>query len=202
MTNALRVYRIPFSTNVERIALAAACKGIELEWIDVDPEDRSAVVAVSGQPLVPVLDHEGRIVFDSTAILYYLDELGPEPRLFRTREIEIFVDWFNRVWKVPPNEIEAEWLNPEPDATRVAELGAEMTRALDLFERLLAGREHLFGDFSAADCAAFPFLKYALDDNEDDSEPFHQILREFQPLGEEHARLAAWIRRVDEYPRA
>ena len=47
------VYRIPFSTNVERVALAAGHKGVEIEWIDVDAADRSPVEAVSGQPLVP-----------------------------------------------------------------------------------------------------------------------------------------------------
>ena len=65
----MRVYRIPFSTNVERVALAAGHKGIELEWVDVDPADRSPVVAVSGQELVPVLDDDGTIVFDSPLIL-------------------------------------------------------------------------------------------------------------------------------------
>jgi glutathione S-transferase len=148
-----------------------------------------------------VLDDDGRIVFDSTAILYYLEELRPEPRLFPTADVEIFVDWFNRVWKGPPNEIEAERRKAAPDERRIAELGASMTASLDLFDRLLDGREHLFGDFSAADCAAFPFLKYALDRNEVDDEPFHEILREFQPI-DGHSRLEAWIRRVDEYPRA
>ena len=47
----LRCYRIPFSTNVERVALAA---GQGLEPVDVDPGDRSPVETVSGQ-LVPVL---------------------------------------------------------------------------------------------------------------------------------------------------
>ena len=133
-----------------------------VEWIDVDPADRSPVVAASGQELVPVLDHDGRIVIDSTAILHHLDELEPARELFRTPEIELFVDWFNRVWKVPPNAIEAERRAPTPDETRIAELGAELTASLDLFERLLDGRDYLFGGFSAADCAAFPFLKYAL----------------------------------------
>jgi glutathione S-transferase len=197
----LRVYRIPFSTNVERVALAAAYKGIELEWVDVEAEDRSPVVAVSGQRLVPVLDDDGRIIVDSTAILYRLDERQPEPQLFPSAEVEIFVDWFNRVWKAPPNAIEAERSKADPNEGRIVELGAEITSTLDLFERLLDGREHLFGAFSAADCAAFPFLKYALDRNEADDEPFHEILREFQQLdGQE--RLAAWIRRVDTYPRA
>jgi maleylpyruvate isomerase len=196
----LRVYRIPYSTNVERVALAAGRKGMAIEWIDVDPDDRSAVVTESGQRLVPVLDHDGRIVFDSTAILHYLDELQPEPRLFPSAEVELFVDWFNRVWKAPPNAIEAERQRDEPDRARIDALGAELTSSLDLFERLLEGREFLFGGFSAADCAAFPFLKYAVDENENDDEPFHQILREFLPL-DGHARLAEWIQRVDALPR-
>jgi maleylacetoacetate isomerase len=197
----LRVYRIPFSTNVERVALAAAYKGLALDWIDVDPRDRSFVVEASGQELVPVLDHDGRIVFDSTAILFYLDELQPEPKLFRTPEIELFVDWFNRVWKVPPNAIDAERRAAAPDEDRIAQHGTEMTVSLDLIDRLLSGRDFLFGDFSAADCAAFPFLKYAVDHTPDDDEPFHEILREFLVL-DGHARLRGWIGRVDALPRA
>jgi glutathione S-transferase len=59
----MRVYRIPYSTNVERVALALAHKSIPVDWVDVDPDDRSAVVALSGQDLVPVMqtDH-GEVV--------------------------------------------------------------------------------------------------------------------------------------------
>ena len=68
----MRLYRIPFSTNVERVALALAHKGLEAEPVDVDPADRSPIVAASGQSLVPVLEDEGRVVSDSTHILEYL----------------------------------------------------------------------------------------------------------------------------------
>jgi glutathione S-transferase len=202
----LRLYRIPFSTNVERVALALGHKGMKVEWIDVDPHDRGEVERVSGQPLVPVLVDGGRVVVDSTAILRHLEELQPEPRLFpwrpaRRAELDIFLDWFNRVWKRPPNEIEAERARPQPDQGRIAALGRELSDALAVFEALLDGREHLFGEFSAADCAAFPFLKYAVDRNEEDDEPFHEILREFQPLDGRYPRLEAWIRRVDRRPR-
>jgi maleylacetoacetate isomerase len=202
----LRVYRIPFSTNVERVALALGHKGIEVDWIDVDRANRSEVEQLSGQRLVPVLVDDDRVVVDSTAILRYLEELEPEPRLFpaqaaRRAELDVFLAWFNRIWKRPPNEIEAERAQPRPDEERIAALGRELSAALDLFEALLDGREYLFGDFSAADCAAFPFLKYALDRNEDDDEPFHEILREFQVLDGRYPRLEAWIRRVDGAPR-
>jgi glutathione S-transferase len=78
----IRVWRIPFSTNVERVALALAHKGLPVEWVNADPSDRSAVIAVSGQPLVPVLEEDGKVVADSTAILEYLEERKPEPPLY------------------------------------------------------------------------------------------------------------------------
>jgi glutathione S-transferase len=203
----VKIYRIPFSTNVERVALAAGHKGLEVDWVDVDPADRSEVERVSGQPLVPVLVEDGRVVVDSTEILRYLEARTPDPPIFpgepsRRAAVDIFLDWFNRVWKRPPNEIEAERAKDAPDQERIAALGRELTDALDLFERLLAGRDYLFGRFSAADCAAFPFLKYALLYDERDTEEFHLILREFQPLSDDHPALEAWIRRVDERPRA
>ena len=207
MTRVLRVYRIPFSTNVERVSLALAHKGLDTEWIDMDPADRSPVEEVSGQSLVPVLIDGGRVVFDSTAILHYLEDLQPEPGLFprdeaRRAELDVFLDWFNRVWKGPPNEIEAERGKPDTDQARVDELGRELTGSLDVFEALLAGRDYLFGEFSAADCAAFPFLKYGVLYDETDTEEFHLILREFLALDGGYPRLEAWIRRVDACPRA
>ena len=207
MTSVLCVYRIPFSTNVERVSLALAHKGIDVEWQDVDPDDRSPVERLSGQPLVPVLVHDGGVLVDSTAIMRYLEELQPEPPLFprddaRRAELDIFLDWFNRVWKRPPNEIEAERARSEPDAARIEELAEELTGSLELFERLLAGRDYLFGEFSAADCAAFPFLKYGLIRDEADTDVFHLILQQYLALNGAYPRLEAWIRRVDERPRA
>jgi glutathione S-transferase len=205
---ALRVYRIPFSTNVERVALAAGHKGLAIEWVDVDPADRSAVEAVSGQSLVPVLVDGTQVVTDSPAIIALLEERVPEPPLFpadeaRRAEVEIFVDWFNRVWKRPPNAIADELEQAEPDFERVAALSAEMHAALDRFELLLAGREYLFGAFGAADCIAFPFLKYAVFGlPAGDDELFHRVLVDHMPLRGGYPHLTAWARRVDERPRA
>jgi glutathione S-transferase len=203
----VQVYRIPFSTNVERVALALAHKGLEIEWVDVDPHDRSPVEEISGQPLVPVLVDGERVIVDSTVIIRSLEELQPEPPLWpaepaRRAELDVFLDWFNRVWKRPPNEIDAEQARDQPDKARIAELGAELSGSLDIFEGLLDGRDYLFGKFSAADCAAFPFLRYAVDRVKDDNEAFHEILRDYLVLDGRYPRVEAWIRRVDEHPRA
>jgi len=202
----LRLYRIPFSTNVERVALALGHKGLEAEWVDVEPGDRSVVERVSGQPLVPVLVEGDDVVVDSTEILRFLEARNPEPALWpadeaRRAELDVFLEWFNRVWKVPPNEIEAERGKAQPDTERIARLQTELAGSRDLFEQMLSGRDYLFGDFSAGDCAAFPFLKYGLIYDETDDEEFHLILRERLELSGRYPRLEAWIRRVDTHPR-
>lgn len=203
----LRVYRIPFSTNVERISLALAHKGLEVEWVDVDPADRSPVVRASGQELVPVLEHDGLVLADSPVILEYLERRFPEPPLLPLvpawrAEALIFVDWFNRVWKRPPNLLAAEELKPAPDRVRIEALGRRISESLPLFEDLLDGRDFLWGDFSLADVTAFPFLKYALLWEEGDTERFHELLRDHLHSDGRFPRLEGWIRRVDALPRA
>jgi glutathione S-transferase len=199
----LRLYRFRYSTNVERVALALAHKGLEVESIAVDPADRSVVRAASGQDLVPVLVDGDELVTDSTRILHHLERRFPEPPLFPSdpaaaAEVEVFLDWFNRAWKREPNLI-ADGAGGPDDVERWA---ARMRARLDLFEGMLTGRDHLFGTFGAADCAAWPFLRYAVAIEPDDDEPFHHVLHERMPLEPRHRNLRAWIARVDERPQA
>jgi glutathione S-transferase len=196
----LRCLRIPFSTNVERVALAAGYKGVPIEWIDVDPDDRSPVEKVSGQPLVPVLVADDEVVSDSPRILDWLEERFPEPSLLPRKpaqraEVKIFADWFNRVWKTFPNGI-------NDGVGDAAAHTAEMRRSVTLFESLLQGREFLFGEFSLADVTAFPFLKYAsLGLAPGDEDSFHAVLAGQVPL-EAGSPLHGWVARVDALPRS
>ena len=195
----MKLYRAPFSTNVERVALALAHKGLAVDSVWIEYSDRSPVERVSGQPLVPVLVDGDEVVVDSMAIVRHLEERHPEPPLYpaeraRREEMLVFIDWFNHVWKVWPNSIEA--------GRDVEESSAAMARALDRFEAMLDGRDHLMGEeISAADVCAFPFLKFALLRDPEDDEEFHLVLERHQRLNG-HERLAAWIQRVNERPRA
>ena len=187
---------------MERVALAAGHKGLALDWIDIDPDDRSPVEAVSGQTLVPVLVDGDQVVCDSPAIIEWLEERVPDPPLFpvdraRRAEVRIFIDWFNEVWKRPPNLIAVE-----EDTSRTAELGASMRRSVALFEELLEGRDYLFGEFGAADVIAFPFLKYPVFGlPPGDGDRFHEVLVEHQPLAAA-SPLRAWAVRVDAHTRS
>ena len=204
----IRLYRAPWSTNVERVALALAHKGLEVESEVISCDDRSPVVEVSGQELVPVIvDDGGTVVSDSAAILRHLERRYVDPPLFpgdpaARAEMDVFIEWFNEVWKGPPNQIEAELEGSSPDTRLIEALGAQMQGWLDRFEALLAGRDYLLGhSLSAADCVAFPFLKYAAGRDPDDDELFHRVLAEHQSVAG-HPRLQAWIERVDRLPRA
>lgn len=195
---AFEVYAAPYSTNCERIALAAGHKDIEVEWIEISYEDRSEVERVSGQSLVPVLVEGETVLHDSPVIMRWLDERFPQAPLWpadeaRRAEVDVFVDWFNRLWKRPPNLIAA--------GGDEQEYGPRITASLDLFEALLAGRAYLFGDFGAADVVAFPFLKYAVLWDEGDEQEFHRILQRWLPI-DGHPRVQAWIHRVREHPLA
>jgi glutathione S-transferase len=199
----ITVHRVPFSTNVERVALAAAHKGIGVDWVDHEAADRSAIIELSGQPFVPVAEIGGRIISDSPVILRELERLAPDPPLWpadppRRAEADVFVDWFNRVWKVAPNRM-AE----EPGAPGHGAWAAELRGSLERFEALLQGRDFLLGDaLGIADVVAFPFMKYAAGIAADDPDPFHHILAEQLALGGHHVRLRGWIGRCDALPRA
>ena len=219
----VRVYRVPHSTNVVRIALACGLKGVAVAWIDVDPADRSEVVRVSGQPLVPVLvagDGEAgaagtEILTDSPRILDWLEERFPQPSLLpdtadphARAAVAVFCDWFNRVWKLAPNAIDAEEAKAARgeavDTAAIAAWSQELRASLDLFEGLLAGGDYLFGDTpTLADVTAWPFLLYpVLGVPAADTDRFHHILVEHLPLGDGYPRLRAWVWRVAALPLA
>jgi len=202
----IRVHRIPHSTNVERVALAAGHKGIEIEWVDHDPADRGAVAALSGQELVPVAEFDGDVVRGSMRIVERIDAEHPDPPLLPEERciaagVHIFVAWFDRVWKGPPNALDV----PEAELPADADaLRARSRRWTDLIEDMLtAPGEFLGGEtLGLNDVAAFPFLKYAVVDPEpDDTEAFHHILVELF-RDKKRPQLEEWIKRVDALPRA
>lgn len=198
----IRVHRIPFSTNVERVALAAGHKGVEVEWVDHEEADRAAVIELSGQSLVPVAEIDGDVVRGSMRIVDRIERDHPEPSLYpaepadRARAL-IFVAFFDRVWKGPPNALDGP---APPDAEA---LSARLRSWTAWFEDLLAADPYLSGgSFGVADACAFPFLKYAtLDPDPTDAESFHRVLAE-QLSTAPDSSLADWIARVDSQPRA
>jgi glutathione S-transferase len=203
----MRIHAIPHSTNVHRVALALGLKGVAVdEWVRHTPEDRAGVRAVSGQDLVPVLETDaGHVLVDSMPIVAWIDQTWPAPPLYPAapaarREVEGFITFFNQVWKVAPNAIDAEQQRhgPAADAQRIAAWAAQLRGWQYGFDGLLHGRDYLFGDTpGAADICAYPFLRFATSADPDDDDLFHGVLIEHLDATQ---RLAAWIDRMAKVP--
>ena len=205
MDAPLRVHRIPYSTNAERIALACGIKGVEVEWVDHEPADRAALIALSGQELTPVAEFGSEVVSDSPRILERLELEHPDPRLYPRDAadfalVQIFIEWFNEVWKGPPNALDDTYPNPHPAEGPLLRRIEGWTDRLD--DRLSRAK-YLFGDeVGAADVIAYPFLRYAVDEPAPaDEDPFHLILHQVLSPGE-HFGLDLWIGRMAGLPQA
>jgi glutathione S-transferase len=198
----LRVWRIPYSTNCERVALAAGRSGTSIEWIDVGVVDRTEVRELSGQDRVPVAEIDGEVVVGSLAITRRIaPSLWPAEPAARA-EAEIFLEWLDRVWMHPLGVVFARILGFHVDDARIERAAARLEHHQDWFEALLDGRDYLLGhELTIADIASYPFLKYAVDRTPGDDYPIHEEMRRLLSV-DGRPRLTAWIERVGALPRA
>jgi glutathione S-transferase len=191
----VRAWGILWSTNCERVSIAAALAGVEIDWTLVPFDDRTLIQEVSGQKGVPVAELDGQIVVGSLAIV---GRIAPQlwPADPRTRAlVDTFLDWFDRIWLHPLGVL---WR--DQDEERKARAAKRLDRSLDRFEALLEG-DYLFGELSVADVASYPFLKYATDANPEDDYDIHEIMRRSLSV-EARPRIAAWLDRMAALPHA
>ncbi len=113
---------------------------------------------------VPVLVDETSVVYESTIINEYLNdeyphppELLPEDSGERAR-VRLLVDYADRAFTLPVMALEREAKAAEKDEGRIQAAREAVTKALQMLERELAGREYLGEEFSLADVAFAPAL--------------------------------------------
>jgi maleylacetoacetate isomerase len=82
----LRLHSYWRSSAAFRVRIALHLKGLEYATVSrqlATGEHRSdAYLAVNPQGLVPALEHDGQVLFQSLAIIDYLDRIAPEPPLY------------------------------------------------------------------------------------------------------------------------
>jgi glutathione S-transferase len=185
----VKAWGIPWSTNCERVTIAAALAGVPVEWTNVTFDDRALIEELSGQKGVPIAELDGTIVVGSLAIVSRIaPQLWPaDPR--ERALVDTFLEWFDRIWQHPLGVL---WRDSDED--RKARAAKRLDRSIDRFEALLEG-DYLFGKLTVADLAAYPFLKYATDSNPDDDYDIHEIMRSNLSV-EGRPRVDAWLARM------
>ena len=77
------------TSNNMKVRVALGFKEIPYEFRAIDPRDRGEIVRLSGQHLTPVMVHGDTVLFDSAAILRYLEaNFRDRPPLFGTSHRE------------------------------------------------------------------------------------------------------------------
>ncbi len=167
MSEAVSVYGFETSNNF-KVRVALGYKDIPYDFHTISPGDRSAVIAVSGQPFTPVLVHGDVVIPDSAAILRYLDaNFRDTPRLFSAaydelREIEGWEGWGRTTLARPLLMLVRQRREDRDDPAErqhAAELFATACRHLD---ESLGDAEWLIGArLTAADATCAPVLHRA-----------------------------------------
>jgi glutathione S-transferase len=167
---ALLLYLHPLSSYVQKAKTAFYEKDLDFETRMLDGSDPVASEFAALWPIgrFPVLADDGRLIFEATSIIEYLDARFPDtPRLVPddrsiAAEVRMWDRFFDNYVSYPQQRIVYAAIGREPDE---GDGGARWKKMFDtaygLLDRRMADRVWVAGDFSLADCAAAPSLLYA-----------------------------------------
>lgn len=217
MTTRPKLTVRPPSPNNTKVLIALRYMGIDAEIETVqgaEPETIAKLVAISGQPMTPILEHSGAVLFDSGGILRYLDANFDGPRLFSADRDEMKAI---ESWELFHRHDLGEALGPaigvffgRIDASKEAECvkssnAAIHVASLKVEEQLAAqaerGSEWLVGEtMTAADIFVASFLLLAaFPSGLENDNPFWKWFGERIDLGEERDLCRGLISRVHAY---
>lgn len=211
MDTNLTLHELTASPNNLKVRIALAYKGLDYERRPVDlsefPGDRSAVLKMSRQPRLPVLQHGKTMIFDSAAIMRYLEANFPDtPPLFRQEfaefgEVEQWELFARTQIGEPIGMVFGQAFAPESDPQVVERAKGMLAERTGVLEERLSKQDYLVGDhLTAADiaCAALLYLVDLTEANAATHPALEFFARHMQlPAGREKTR--GWIRRVVAY---
>jgi len=169
----IKLYYHPLSTYSRRVRIALAEKQIAYETIVVDLAQRKhkepAYLALNPYGRVPTLEEDGLVLYESTAILNYLETTRAEPPLapadLRQRAL---VDMHMKLCDIQMTRHTGTIIFPKRflpkerwNEAAIAAAKTEIEGHLAILERQLTGKHYLVAEqFTLADICYLPFLEF------------------------------------------
>jgi glutathione S-transferase len=173
---AIKLYEISDSQNARKVRLLAAELEIPLKRIELDV-GRGELKArkylkLNPNGMVPTIDDNGFILWESAAILRYLARKRPERNLLRSEEKEQAVlDQWMFWWTAHPEpaldllawekRIKPSLGKPGHDPSIIAAAEGALSRFLRVLDDQLVGKDYILEKLSVVDFAAAPQLEIA-----------------------------------------
>jgi glutathione S-transferase len=195
----LTVHTIPGSPYARAVLVILEEKRQRYRLEPLTPDSLNSEEHLSRHPFgkVPVIEHEGFHLYETQAILRYLDRLLPEPPLTprdirqaaRMDQVMNITDWylFTGVSDVIAFEriVKPAVLGLEADEARVAAAMPAARRVISELGRLLDEHDFFCGDaLSLADIIAAPHIDFLAQ------------TPEWRDIGSPHRALCAWLERM------
>ncbi len=200
---ALTFYYGSGSPYAWKVWLALEHKGIPYEFrllsFDADDTKKPQFLALNPRGRVPTIVDDGYALWESSAIVEYLEERHPEKSLLpgdakmraAARRIAGEADAYLAPVSLPLFELTL-FRKGEADAAKIAEAQRKVLEELTLYENQAKG-PYLLGPLSLADFALFPHVR--LLKRIDDRQPGNGIADSRLP-----PKLAAWKKRIEALP--
>ena len=164
MADQVIVYGFETSNNI-KVRIALWYKEIPYQFETIDPQDRSEIIRLSGQPFTPILVHGDRVLFDSAAILRYLEaNFRDSTPLFSDdyqtmREIEAWEGFARRELALPMLTVLRSRLAGTLESSIVEKATTLFSETSELLDERLAEQDWLLGEsMTAADVTAAPVV--------------------------------------------
>jgi glutathione S-transferase len=169
----MKLHYHPLSTYSRRVRIQLIEKPLACELVLVDMAQRKhrdpAYLALNPYGRVPTLEEDGFILYESTAILGYLEATHPTPPLVPAdRPGRALVDMHMKLCDLQMARHAGTIIFPKRflpkerwNEAAIAEAKAEIEKHLAILDRQLAGKSYLVAErFSLADICYIPFLEF------------------------------------------
>lgn len=169
----IRLHAHPFSTFARRVRIALIEKNIPFEDVSINLAGRqhrtAEYLALNPYGRVPTLEDDGFLLYESSAILMYLEDEHPEPALIPAgakgrAEVDMHLRLCDAQMAAHAGTIifpkrfmpESKW-----NLDAIAKASAEISKHLAIVDRQLEGQDFLVHDrYTLADIAYIPFLHF------------------------------------------